>query len=207
MIFQDPMTSLNPVLTVGRQLIESIRRHESMSVARARQRALDLLRRVHIPDPERRLDDYPHQLSGGMNQRVMIAMAIACTPKLLIADEPTTALDVTIQAQILGLMQELQRDFGMALIIITHDLGVVADGSDALRDAAARRQAHRDSRCRARPRLTAGGLRFRQPMPRSSCPMLRRQTRADDSGLGPASRVLCPTERLYRPCRSCRCVI
>ncbi len=130
MIFQDPMTSLNPVLTIGRQLMEVIRRHEPISSARARERALDLLQRVRIPDPERRFDDYPHQLSGGMNQRVMIAMAIACKPKLLIADEPTTALDVTIQAQILELMRELQRDFGMALIIITHDLGVVAEVAD-----------------------------------------------------------------------------
>jgi len=126
MIFQDPMTSLNPVLTVGRQLTESLTTHLGMDRGQARLAAADLLDRVGIPDPMRRLRDYPHQFSGGMRQRVMIAMAIACKPKVLIADEPTTALDVTIQAQILELLRSLVAEEGMALILVTHDLGVVA---------------------------------------------------------------------------------
>jgi peptide/nickel transport system ATP-binding protein len=130
MIFQDPMTSLNPVTTVGDQLIEAIRWHNDVSYTEAHARAVELLRQVRIPDAERRLNDFPHQMSGGMSQRVMIAMAIACGPKLLIADEPTTALDVTIQAQILALLKELQASSGMGLIIITHDLGVVAETVD-----------------------------------------------------------------------------
>jgi peptide/nickel transport system ATP-binding protein len=130
MIFQDPMTSLNPVVTVGDQLIEVIRWHDDVSHKEAHARAVELLWQVRIPDAERRLNDFPHQMSGGMSQRVMIAMAIACGPKLLIADEPTTALDVTIQAQILELIKELQAASGMGLIIITHDLGVVAETAD-----------------------------------------------------------------------------
>jgi peptide/nickel transport system ATP-binding protein len=130
MIFQDPMTSLNPVTSVGDQLIEAIQWHNDVSRKEAHARAVELLRQVRIPDAERRLDDFPHQMSGGMSQRVMIAMAIACGPKLLIADEPTTALDVTIQAQILELIKELQASSGMGLIIITHDLGVVAETAD-----------------------------------------------------------------------------
>ncbi|KXK61197.1 dipeptide/oligopeptide/nickel ABC transporter ATP-binding protein [Micromonospora rosaria] len=126
MIFQDPMTSLNPVLTVGRQLVEVIVRHDGRSVAEARRDAQALLERVGIPDPARRLREYPHQLSGGMRQRVMIAIAVACRPRLLIADEPTTALDVTIQAQILDLLRDLVEESGSALVMITHDLGVVA---------------------------------------------------------------------------------
>jgi len=130
MIFQDPMTSLNPVHTVGRQLVEAILLHRDVSKKAARARALELLKAVGIPRPERRIDDYPHQFSGGMRQRVMIAMALVNDPDLLIADEPTTALDVTTQAQILHLMNRLQREFGSAIIMITHDLGVVAETAD-----------------------------------------------------------------------------
>lgn len=127
MIFQEPMTSLNPVFTVGSQITEVLRRHRPMSRQAARSMAAALLAKVSIPDPERRLDDYPHQLSGGMRQRVMIAMALSCQPKLLIADEPTTALDVTTQAQVLEQMRALQDEFHMAVILVTHDLGVVAE--------------------------------------------------------------------------------
>ena len=130
MVFQEPMTSLNPVLTIGRQLTETLELHQNMSQQEARERAAELLATVGIPDAERRLVDYPHQFSGGMRQRVMIAMALSCNPRLIIADEPTTALDVTIQAQILELMQQLAQDFGTAMIIITHNLGVVARYAD-----------------------------------------------------------------------------
>ncbi|RPI31377.1 MAG: ABC transporter ATP-binding protein, partial [Chloroflexota bacterium] len=129
-IFQDPMTSLNPVLSIGYQLSEPLRRHLDMSAGEATERAADLLELVGIPEPQARLKDYPHQFSGGMRQRVMIAMALACTPPLLIADEPTTALDVTIQAQIVDLIKRLRDQFGMSLIWITHDLGVVAGLAD-----------------------------------------------------------------------------
>jgi dipeptide transport system ATP-binding protein len=127
MIFQEPTTSLNPSFTIGFQLMETLQLHEGMDRKAARRRVIELLEQVGIPAPESRLSAYPHQMSGGMNQRVMIAMAIACNPKLLIADEPTTALDVTIQAQILDLLLSLQRDHGMALILITHNMGVVSD--------------------------------------------------------------------------------
>jgi peptide/nickel transport system ATP-binding protein len=127
MIFQEPMTSLNPVLSVGRQLGETLRLHQGLDHQAAQARAMDMLNLVGISEPGRRLSEYPHQMSGGMRQRVMIAMALACNPKLLIADEPTTALDVTIQAQILDLMTELKRRIGAAIILITHDLGVVAE--------------------------------------------------------------------------------
>ncbi len=127
MIFQEPMTSLNPVYTVGDQISESLILHENLSKEEARDRAIELLKRVGIPLPGQRVDEYPHQLSGGMRQRVMIAMALSCDPKLLIADEPTTALDVTIQAQILELLQDLEKDFGMSIMMITHDLGVIAE--------------------------------------------------------------------------------
>jgi len=126
MIFQDPMTSLNPVLTIGRQMMEPMLLHMAMNKAQAKERAIELLRMVGIPTAEARLDDYPHQFSGGMRQRVMIAMALACTPQVLIADEPTTALDVTIQAQIVELVKRLRQELGMAIIWITHDLGIVA---------------------------------------------------------------------------------
>jgi oligopeptide/dipeptide ABC transporter ATP-binding protein len=130
MIFQEPMTSLNPVFTIGDQIAEGILRHRAMSREAATERAIEMLRRVRIPSPERRYDDYPHRLSGGMRQRVMIAMALACGPKLLIADEPTTALDVTIQAQILDLMRTLREETGAAIVLITHDLGVIAEVVD-----------------------------------------------------------------------------
>ena len=126
MIFQEPMTSLNPVFTVGRQIEEVLVLHQRLGAKAAREQALELLRRVGIPSPERRLTQYPHELSGGMKQRVMIAIAIACRPRLLIADEPTTALDVTIQAQIMELLRSLKQELGMAVLLITHDLGVVA---------------------------------------------------------------------------------
>jgi oligopeptide transport system ATP-binding protein len=130
MIFQDPMTSLNPTMKIGRQITEGLRHHSGLSAAAARARAIELLERVQIPDARSRVDRYPFEFSGGMRQRVMIAMAIACDPKILIADEPTTALDVTVQAQILSLLQELQRERGMAIVLITHDLGVVARMAD-----------------------------------------------------------------------------
>jgi peptide/nickel transport system ATP-binding protein len=130
MIFQEPMTSLNPSHTIGSQIVEAIVSHRRLSAREAQDRALEMLRRVRIPNPEARFHDYPHRLSGGMRQRVMIAMALACDPKLLIADEPTTALDVTIQAQILELMGRLRDESGAAIVLITHDLGVVAEVCD-----------------------------------------------------------------------------
>ncbi len=130
MIFQEPMTSLNPVYTCGDQIMEAVMLHQKVGRAEARTRAIEMLRLVGIPSPEQRVDEYPHQLSGGMRQRVMIAMALSCQPEVLIADEPTTALDVTIQAQILELLNRLQREMGMAILLITHDLGVVAETCD-----------------------------------------------------------------------------
>jgi peptide/nickel transport system ATP-binding protein len=130
MIFQEPMTSLNPVFTIGDQIVEAILLHQGLDKGEARKRTIEMLDRVKIPDPESRIDAYPHQLSGGMRQRAMIAMALSCQPKLLIADEPTTALDVTIQAQVLRLLKEIQREMGMAVMLITHDLGVVAEIAD-----------------------------------------------------------------------------
>ncbi|NLY76328.1 MAG: ABC transporter ATP-binding protein [Firmicutes bacterium] len=130
MIFQEPMTSLNPALTIGDQIIETIMVHQQLAKGEARQKAVSMLRLVGIPSSERRIDDYPHQLSGGMQQRVMIAMALSCNPKLLIADEPTTALDVTIQAQILDLMLKLKNELQTSIMIITHDLGVIAEIAD-----------------------------------------------------------------------------
>ena len=130
MIFQEPMTSLNPVYRVGNQIVEAIRTHEKVSKAEAKDRAVDLLRKVGIPSPEARINDYPHQMSGGMRQRVMIAMALACNPKIIIADEPTTALDVTIQAQILDLLRSLKDRINSSIMLITHDLGVIAEMAD-----------------------------------------------------------------------------
>jgi peptide/nickel transport system ATP-binding protein len=130
MIFQEPMSSLNPAFTIGDQISEVLLNHKKLTKQAARAHAIEMLRRVRIPEPERRYDDYPHRLSGGMRQRAMIAMALACSPKLLIADEPTTALDVTIQAQILELMRTLREETGTAIILITHDLGVIAELAD-----------------------------------------------------------------------------
>ncbi len=130
MIFQEPMTSLNPVFTIGNQICEAIALHQDLPSSEVRNKAIEMLKIVGIPAPEKRIQDYPHQLSGGMRQRVMIAMALSCDPKVLIADEPTTALDVTIQAQILDLLRDLQQKVGMGLILITHDLGVVAEMAD-----------------------------------------------------------------------------
>ncbi|OIP30894.1 MAG: peptide ABC transporter ATP-binding protein [Deltaproteobacteria bacterium CG2_30_63_29] len=130
MVFQEPMTSLNPVFTVGNQIMEAITLHKGVDRLEARDLAIEMLKRVGIPNPELRIDEYPHQLSGGMRQRVMIAMALSCSPQLLIADEPTTALDVTIQAQILDLLQGLKENYGMSILLITHDLGVVAEVAD-----------------------------------------------------------------------------
>ncbi|KAF2957254.1 peptide ABC transporter ATP-binding protein [Thermotoga sp. Ku-13t] len=130
MIFQEPMTSLNPVITVGKQIAEAITAHQNVSLEEAKKKAIQLLRLVGIPNPEKRYNDYPHQMSGGMRQRAMIAMALACNPRLLIADEPTTALDVTVQAQILDLIAQLKKTFGMSVLLITHDLGVIAEMCD-----------------------------------------------------------------------------
>ncbi|WP_425330984.1 ABC transporter ATP-binding protein [Allopusillimonas ginsengisoli] len=130
MIFQEPMTSLNPVLSIGRQIAETVQVHQGAGHAEAIGRAIEMLRLVQIPEPERRVNEYPHQLSGGMRQRVMIALALACNPEVLIADEPTTALDVTIQAQILDLIRRLRQELGMGVVMITHDLGVVAENCD-----------------------------------------------------------------------------
>ena len=130
MVFQEPMTSLNPVFTVGEQIVEPLRLHRRMGKREARARALELLREVHIPEPQRRFGEYPHQLSGGMRQRVMIAIALACHPALVIADEPTTALDVTMQAQVLDLLRELRAQHNLALLLITHDLAVIAEMAD-----------------------------------------------------------------------------
>jgi ABC-type dipeptide/oligopeptide/nickel transport system ATPase component len=130
MVFQEPMTSLNPLYTVGHQVGEAIALHQGLPKRQAMAKAVEMLRRVSIPEPEQRAQSFPHQLSGGMRQRVMIAMALSCNPKVLIADEPTTALDVTIQAQILELMRELQQAYGMAVVLITHDMGVVAENAD-----------------------------------------------------------------------------
>ena len=169
MIFQEPMTSLNPVMTTGDQVAESLLLHKKMNKAAARAESVALFRKVGIADPERRVHDYPHQMSGGMRQRVMIAMALACRPALVIADEPTTALDVTIQAQILELLAELRRELNMSLLLITHDLGVVAESCD---DVVVMYAGHVVEQARAAPLFaqprhpyTAGLLASRRPRP------------------------------------------
>src|ERR1700757_1305923 len=174
MIFQEPMTSLNPVLTIGRQIAETLTLHQGLGHKAALAKAADMLRLVHIPEADRRIGEYPHQLSGGMRQRVMIAMALACNPKLLIADEPTTALDVTIQAQILDLMRELKQKIDAAIVLITHDLGVVAEMAQRVVVMYAARK--------------AGGGAGRDPVPSPAPPLYQGAAR-----LGAAAR------RLTRP--------
>jgi peptide/nickel transport system ATP-binding protein len=164
MIFQDPLSSLHPFFKVGFQLVEAVRAHQHVSKAAARARAVELLALVGIPDPGSRVDEYPHAFSGGMRQRAMIAMALANEPKLLIADEPTTALDVTVQAQILALMERLQRELGMAIVIITHDLGVVAGLADDIAVMYAGRIVE----------TTSAEVLFSQPRPSCRSPGLRR---------------------------------
>ena len=176
MIFQEPMTSLNPVVTAGAQVTEAIRLHEPVSHSQARVRAIELFQRVGIPDPGSRIDAYPHQLSGGLKQRVMIAMALATRPKLLIADEPTTALDVTIQAQILELLRELQSESGLAILLITHDLGVVNELADRVAVMYAGRiievAGRREIFSRARHPYTQGLLRSIPALARRGQPLL-----------------------------------
>jgi oligopeptide/dipeptide ABC transporter ATP-binding protein len=174
-IFQEPMTSLNPVQTAGAQVVEAIRLHERMPARAARKSAIELFERVGIPDPDARFDAYPHQLSGGMKQRVMIAMALATRPKLLVADEPTTALDVTIQAQILDLLREVQRDTGMAILLITHDLGIVNELADRVAVMYAARLVEEGSRqdvlAGARHPYTQGLLRSMPALARRGAPL------------------------------------
>jgi peptide/nickel transport system ATP-binding protein len=180
MIFQEPMTSLNPVYSVGNQLTETILRHKNISRAGALSEAVELLRTVQIPAPERRINEYPHQLSGGMRQRVMIAMALACNPKVLIADEPTTALDVTVQAQIFDLLKEIQRQNGTSIILITHDFGAVTEMADRVLvmyaghkiEEGSLHQIRHEARhpytqglLRSMPELKLESSEFRQPLP------------------------------------------
>ncbi|MDG2306687.1 MAG: ABC transporter ATP-binding protein [Candidatus Binatia bacterium] len=200
MIFQEPMTSLNPVQRCGRQIVEAIRLHHAESKEQARTRARDLFGEVGIPDPDERLDAYPHQLSGGMRQRVMIAMALASRPKLLIADEPTTALDVTIQAQILDLLRSLQRDLGMAILLITHDVGVVNELADRVLVMYAGRIAEEGQR---REVLAAPGHPYTRGLLRSLPGVVERGDRLDE-----IEGVVPPPGEWTRGCRfSNRCPI
>ncbi len=200
MIFQEPMTSLNPVLTIGLQLTETMGHHLGLSRAQANARAVELLGLVGIPEPERRLAQYPHQFSGGMRQRVMIAIALSCRPRLILADEPTTALDVTIQAQILDLLKQLSRDFGVAMVIITHNLGVVARYADRVNIMYAGKVVERGSAAEiyARPRhpYTLGLLRS---VPRLDRP---RRERLDSIAGQPPDLARLPGGCSFRPrCR------
>ena len=193
MVFQEPMTSLNPVLTIGRQLTEGLEIHLGMNPAEARARAIELLGMVGIPDPERRLAQYPHQFSGGMRQRMMIAMALACDPSLILADEPTTALDVTIQAQILELMRDLSRRLGVAMLIITHNLGVVARYADRVNVMYAGRiveQAERGRALRQPASPLHAGAAALGAAPRRAAP------RAPRPDPGPAARSHAPAAGL-----------
>ena len=167
MIFQEPMTALNPVHTIGRQLTEGLKLHRGLDAGQATAEGVEILRRVGIPSPEIRMGEYPHQLSGGMRQRVIIAIALACRPALLIADEPTTALDVTIQAQILQLIGDLQQELGMAVVLITHDLGVIAETCDEVVVMYAGRVAEQGSVYDIfdRPSRPPGGMPLREPLP------------------------------------------
>jgi oligopeptide/dipeptide ABC transporter ATP-binding protein len=179
MIFQEPMTSLNPVFTIGGQITETLHLHRTLSREAARARALEMLKLVRVADPERRLDEYPHQLSGGMRQRVMIAMALACEPDLVIADEPTTALDVTIQAQILDLLADLRQRLGTAILLITHDLGVVAETCDDVAVMYAGRIVER---------APAAEL-FARPMHPYTIGLLRSRPEAAGRGTGPLATI------------------
>ena len=188
MVFQDPMTSLNPTMTIGEQIAEVVPTHRDVSKAQALDRAAEVLELVGLPHPKERLNDYPHQLSGGLRQRVMIAMALACDPKLLIADEPTTALDVTIQAQILSLLDRIKRELGMGIILITHDMGVIAGRADRVaRDV--RRAEGRDRRDRSSCSGTCATPTPRRCWPRSrSSTRTRRQELYSIPGLPPDLR-------------------
>jgi oligopeptide/dipeptide ABC transporter ATP-binding protein len=205
MIFQEPMTSLNPVQTVGSQVVEAIQLHERVTRSEARRRVIELFDQVRIPDPESRVDAYPHQLSGGLKQRVMIAMALSLRPKLLIADEPTTALDVTIQAQILELMRDLQRDLGTAILLITHDLGVVNELADRIAVMYAGRIAERGTRrdvlADAHHPYTRGLLRAIPSLAQPGEPLAEIEGVVPQPGEWPAGcrfATRCP--RVFEPC-------
>ena len=200
MIFQEPMTALNPVYTCGEQIIEALVLHEKMTRAQARTRAIEMLERVGIPAAAQRVDEYPHQLSGGMRQRVMIAMALACRPAVLIADEPTTALDVTIQAQILELLKELQREMGMAVILITHDLGVVAETARSRRGDV-RRTGRRVCRRAVRVPAAASSVHRRAAVVAAEAWRSRRSAARDSRHRSESRRAFRPAAGFIRDAR------